>query len=145
MLERIKKKVNSRGIFNISRIVPSGSGTEKTTILKFSDSDPYLELDFLAVFKNTIKQCKEQILLQHCEGCITIVNPPVEFEPLRQLYNREDEFSAETTKERHVISDLFLNEINQCLTSSCECLSIQCDKDRIGNYTIFIPTVVHRE
>ena len=32
MLERIRTRVNSRGIFNINRIVPSGSAAEQTSI-----------------------------------------------------------------------------------------------------------------
>ena len=35
-------------------------------------------------------------------------------------------------KEKRKISDLFLSEINYCLTSPCDCLSLQCDKDVIG-------------
>ena len=135
MLEKIRTKVNSRGIFNIDRIVPGGSMNEKTAIWKFYMGDNYLEFDFLAVLKNAVKQSENQISRQFCQGCITIPKPPVELERLGQHYNR-DEFSAESLKNKDVISNLFLIEINHCLTSSCDCLSLQCDKDDIGHYKI---------
>ena len=134
MMERIRTRVNRRGILNIDRIVPSGSAVEKTSLWKFSDENHYLEFDFLSILKNTIKQCEDQPSRQHCQGCITKVNPLVGLESLRLYYYREGKFSAETLKERRVISDLFFIEINHCLTSSCDCLSIQCDTDRCGDY-----------
>ena len=136
MLERIRTRVNRRGIFNIARIVPNGSAAEKTSVWKFDIGDHYLEFDFLAILKNGIKQCEDQTSLQDCQGCIKIVNPPMELKRLRQYYNKNGEFSGYNLKYKDVISDLFLNEINHCLTLSCDCLSIQCDKDQVGNYTI---------
>ena len=133
MLERIRTRVNSRGIFNIDHIVPSGSAAEQTSLWKFMDRNHYLEFDFLAVLKNTIKQYEKQIHLQDCQGCITIVKPHVELERVSQYHNK-DLFSAENLKDRDLINPLFLNEINRCLTTSCDCLSIQCDKDRFGLY-----------
>ena len=69
----------------------------------------------------------------------------MELEQLRQYYNREYEFIAEILDVMRLTmtSDLFLNEINHRLTSSCDCLSMQCDKDRSGNYKIsFRPSSV---
>ena len=61
MLERIRTRVNRRGIFNIDRIVPSGSGAEQTSLWKFRNWDHYyLEYDFLSVLKNTIKQYEKK-------------------------------------------------------------------------------------
>ena len=37
-----------------------------------------------------------------------------------------------------MISDLFLNKINYCLTSSCDCLSLQYDKNQDGFYNILL-------
>ena len=147
MLERIRTRVNRRGIFNIARIVPVGSGAEKTSLWKYCvHDDPtikYLEFDYLGVLKDSIEQCENQTSRQHCNGCIAIVKPPMEYERLRLYYNR-DEFSAYTLKNKKVISNLFLNEINYCLTSSCDCLSIQCDKDSLGRYKISLrPSVEH--
>ena len=135
MLERIRTRVNSRGIFNIDRIVPSGSITEKLAIWKFNEGNHYLEFDFLAVLKNVIKQSENHISLQFCQGCIRLVTPLVESERLRQYYNRQYsnngyEFIAKNLNSKDVISDLFLNEINCCLTSSCDCLCLRCDKDQ---------------
>ena len=49
---------------------------------------------------------------------------------MRQCYNRE------LLKEKALISKLFLNEINYCLTSSCDYLTFQCEKDEDGIYEI---------
>ena len=45
MLERIKARVDNRGIFQIARIVPGGSLAEKTILWKYSSrfSLPYNE------------------------------------------------------------------------------------------------------
>ena len=98
MLERIRTRVNRRGIFNSDIIVPSGSAVEKTSIWKFIYGIRYLEFDFLAFLNNSIKQCEKQTSRQLCQGFITIVNPPVGLWPLRQYYNRKGAFSAETLK-----------------------------------------------
>ena len=136
MLERIRTRVNRAGIFNISRIVPSGSAVEKTSLWKFRNGNHYLEFDFLALLNNSIKECEKQTSQKHCQGCIEIVNPPLELKRIRQYYSRECEFSAETLKMRRVISNLFLIEINCCLTSSCYCLSLQCVTEDGGYYKI---------
>ena len=43
MLERLKSRVNERGIFTLS----SGSMNEKTSLWKYYEADPYLEFDYL--------------------------------------------------------------------------------------------------
>ena len=130
MLEKIRTRVNSRGIFKIDRIVPSGSMSEKSSLWK-GRRDHYLELDFLAVLINSIKECEMKRSVLSCEGCIAIDKPPVEYEILRQYYNI-DEFTAESLKNRLVINILFMNEINRCLTSSCDCLSLKCNNKNSG-------------
>ena len=147
MLDRIRTRVNSRGIFDIARIVPSGSAVEKTSIWKFHNRNQYLEFDFLAILKNTINnQCEDQIPTNDCQGCITTVKPLVELERMRQYYNKWDDFSAKKLLNKHVICDLFLTEINHCLTSSCDCLSLQCDKDTVGFSKIsFQPSAVEHK
>ena len=135
MLERIMTRVNKRGIFNIARIVSSGSMAEGTAIWKVGyDLDKYLEFDFLARLTNSYKQFDDPSALSNCQGCISILNPPVILKRIRRWYNREDEFNAETLTNKDVISDLFLNEINYCLTLSCDCLSLQSNKDEHGYY-----------
>ena len=125
MLERIQTRVNSRGIFYIVRILPSGSMTEKTSLWKHDYfGKQYIEFDFLALLEKAIKQCEDQTARNNCQGCITMLNPPVNLKRLRQCYNKDDVFNAETIKNKRMISKLFLNEINYCLTLSCDCLSL---------------------
>ena len=56
MLERIRNRVNSRGIFNIAGVVPAGSMCEQTSLWKFNYGG-YIEFDFLA---QLIQQCTVQ-------------------------------------------------------------------------------------
>ena len=139
MLERIRMRVNRRGIFDIDRIVPSGSMAEQTSLWKYKDRNHmhHLEFDFLSVLKNAIKQCENKSSRKHCQGCITLVKPPVKLERLKQYHNK-DELCAENLKEKDVISDLFLQEINYSLTSSCACLSLQCYISQDGFYKILL-------
>ena len=150
MLERIRTRVNRRGIFNISGVMPAGSMREQTSLWKFHYTleGAYIEFDFLpqlnnlthqctkqtaeiectvlAQLNNLIHQCTKQTAKNECKGCIKIVKPPVNLERVRQCYSdREDEFNANSLEKRKVISDLFLNEINYCLTTACNCLTFQ--------------------
>ena len=173
MLERIRTRVNRRGIFNIASVVPSGSMCERTSLWKFDvldhvlddddddddDEQYYIEFDFLAPLNNLIHQCTKQtaeiectVLAQlnnlihqctkqtaeiECKGCIKIVKPPANLKRVRQCYSdREDEFNAHFLKYKTRISDLFLNEINYCLTSTCNCLSFQCRGRNYEGYEI---------
>ena len=148
MLERIKTRVNSRGIFKIVRIVRAGSMEEKTSLWKFGVSHNHLEFDFLSALENDVKHCIDQTA--NCPGCIKIVKTPVDKERLRQSYDGDDIlnvalrmtypydnvniFSEGALEAKNVISDLFIKEINYCLTSSCDCLTFQCNVDKYGGY-----------
>ena len=151
MLERIRTRVNSRGIFKIARVLRGGSMAEKTSLWKFKKSQHYLEFDFLAALENTVKHCLDQTA--NCGGCIKIVKTPVDKERLRQYYDgdhilneglreryrRDGIFSEGALESQDVISDLFINEINYCLTSSCDCLTFQwreCHKTVFTCYEI---------
>ena len=150
MLERIKTRVNSRGIFKIARLVRGGSMAEQTSLWKIKKylRYKYLEFDFLAALENAVKHCIDQTA--NCPGCITIVKTPVDKERLRQCYDRDDIlnaglkksyqsgdiFSAGALTDQYVISDLFIKELNHCLISSCDCLTFQCNEDKNGYYKI---------
>ena len=147
MLERIRTRVNRRGIFNIASVVPAGSMCEQTSLWKFDvqtfdvlndddDRQYYIEFDFLAPLNNLTHQCTKQTAEIECKGCIKIVKPPVNLERVRQCYSdRQNEFNTNSLEDKRVISDLFLNEINYCLTTACNCLSFQCRK-RLSQYLI---------
>ena len=146
MLERIRTRVNSRGIFNIASVVPAGSMRERTSLWKFDDDDDdddeqyYIEFDFLA----QIHQCTKQTAEIECKGCLKIVKPPVDLQRVRQYYS--DEFNEESLEDKEVISDLFLNEINYCLTSACNCLTFHSKKDDYGDYLISLrPSSEHHK
>ena len=136
MLERIQSRVNRRGIFNITSVVGTGSMADHTSLWKCNIhrlNEQYLEFDFLAKLENTIIQCINQSAEHDCRGCIKLVKPPVELERLRQYYKIDDE-NGKSFRDIRKTSNLFLNEINLCLTSSCDCLSFQGNK--IGFYSI---------
>ena len=165
MLERIKTRVNSRGIFKIARIVRSGSMREKTSLWKIKDSHHHLEFDFLAALEDTVKRCIDQTA--NCRGCMKIVDTPVDKERLRQCYgiggydigydiggdilnaglwesyHRGGIVNAGALESQDVINALFIKEINCCLTSSCDCLTFQCNEDEYECYEIsFQPSSV---
>ena len=66
MLERVKRKVNERGVFSITRNEPCGSMEEKTALWKYDwrTRQPFIEFDFLAVLQASAdikftKRCQE--------------------------------------------------------------------------------------
>ena len=130
MFERIRSRVNERGIFKIARTLSSGSMNEKTSLWKYYEGDPYLEFDNLAVLENTIQKREDR---NNCEACVELAYAPVAFEKLKQ-FNIDCKSNAETI-EKHMINVLFLNEINYCLTSSSDCLKISIE----DNETVVIP------
>ena len=158
MLERIKTRVNSRCIFKIARIVRGGSMAEKTSLWKIEDSHHHLEFDFLAALENTVKHCLDQTA--NCPGCIKIVKTPMDKERLRQCYDGDDIlnielrnsygkggiFSEGAIESKGLINDLFIKELNHCLTSSCDCLTYQCNENRYSlNGILLRPSSVEHE
>ena len=164
MLERIKIRINSRGVFKIARLVRGGSMAEQTSLWKIRSrlsekSHNYLEFDFLAALEDTVKHCINQTA--NCPGCIKIVKTPVDKERLRQCYDgdyilniglgnsygRGDIFSEGALESKSVISDIFIKELNHCLTSSCDCLTYQCNENRYGWYEISLrpSSVEHKD
>ena len=133
MLERIRTRVNKRGIFNIDRIVPTGSMADKTAIWKYDDyeKESFLEFDNLAVLKESVRQCEDHGDYQRCPGCIRISKLPLnlnrmpipkhEFDPLTAGWNLI--YNAIDLDTKGKINDIFLYEINKCLASSCGCLT----------------------
>ena len=113
MLERIRMRVNERGVFKIGRTLSSGSMHEKTSLWKYFEGCPYLEFDYLAVLENVLEQYEN-----NCKACVKLVNAPVDLQRLKKYYNREDNVNA-----KRLVNNIFLNEINSCLSSSCDCLS----------------------
>ena len=138
MLERIRERVNNRGVFNISHIVPTGSMAEKTAIWKYNyyQRKPSLEFDNLAVLKESVRQCEYYRDHQRCLGCISISNPPVELTLLPQSQLdliRKRCIVIKPTKDqisKHTINEIFLYEINNCLASSCACLTLHCERNK---------------
>ena len=120
MLERLKSRVNERGIFKIARTLSSGSMNEKTSLWKYYEGDPYLEFDYLAVLENAIKQHEDQ---NKCRACVKLTNIPVDLQQLRKYYDNET-LNANKLENKRAINELFLNEINKSLSSLCECLSL---------------------
>ena len=143
MLERIRERVNNRGVFNIDHIVPTGSMAERTAIWKYDDyeRETYLEFDNFAVFKESVRQCEDQSIYQRCPGCIRISNPPVEFtrmakQDLNRITERWDQiqlfpkFFSDDFRNETIVNDIFIYEVNNGLTSSCDCLSLRCERTR---------------
>ena len=130
MVERIVTRVNERGRFKISRIVPCGSMAEQTAVLKFHyKNEMYTEFDFLANLDyspNII--CRDH----HCGQCVEVSEFPVSVGAMSKLQEYEDKFLRQCDELGHLgtagrCDHLFWREVNTCLGSACKCFSVQYD------------------
>ena len=130
MLERVVARMNERGVFSVARIQPTGSMVDKTAIWKYDEKreEHFIEFDFLAVLENSVGYHSIVEEEHSCPGCIDLVNAPVKLKRLRQCYIGYRQYTAETLKYKEVISELFLNEINWCLSLLCDCLIVTFHK-----------------
>ena len=120
MLERVVTRVNERGMFKISQIVPCGSMTERTTVLKFDyEKEMYTEFDFLA----NLEYSPNIICRDHgCGQCVKVSELPVPVGAKSKLQEYDDALLSAGT--RHC-DHLFWREVNTCLGSDCQCFSVQ--------------------
>ena len=122
MLERIKTRINERGVFSISRILPSGSMAEKTSMWKFDGwptEQPFIEFDFIAVLQATCD------IKPDCEECFCVNTLPARLKQLEKYY--PDLYSLYLKSERlrkDILKECFIRETNDCI-ASCECLHVE--------------------
>ena len=121
MLEKIVTRVNKRGRFKISRIVPCGSMAEQTAVLKFNyKKEMYTEFDFLA----NLAYSPNILCRDHgCGQCVKVCELPVPVGAISKLQEYDDRFECRGTVSRSC--HLFWREINTCLGSACQCFSVQ--------------------
>ena len=96
MLDRVVTRVNARGMFKISRIVPCGSMVERTTVLKFKKyNEMYTEFDFLA----NLDYSPNIICLDHgCGQCVKVSELPVPVGAMSKLQEYGDRFWSAGTR-----------------------------------------------
>ena len=137
MLERVVERVNKRGLFKISRIVPAGSMEEKTAMWKYSihTGEIYTEFDYLGVLDcprdiiNTefdylgVLDCPRDIIHRYrkCRRCVRLREMPVKRNALHEYKNFP---KRGYNNDRKRFDHLFWREINTCLGSDCDCFSI---------------------
>ena len=121
VLERVVTRVNERGMFKISRIVPCGSMAEQTAVLKFDyEKEMYTEFDFLA----NLEYSPNIICRYHdCKQCVKVSELPVPVGAMSKLQEYGDKLLSAGTAER--CDHVFWREINTCLGSDCQCFSVQ--------------------
>ena len=146
MLERVVDRVNERCVFSIARIQPAGSMADKTSIWKYDclREEQFIKFDFLAVLENSVENCcsaaeKNECHEQHrCPGCIKLVKVFVKLKRLRICYDRDNEYmyNAQTIEKIKVLIGLFVRELNRCLASSCDCLSVTFSDDEYNDLII---------
>ena len=126
MLERVVTRVNERGRFKISRIVPCGSMAEQTAVLKFDDyKEMYTEFDFLA----NLDYSPNIICRDHpCEQCVEVRELPVSVGAMSELQEFDNLISSHRGTARRC-EHLFWREVNTCLGSDCHCFSVQYDDE----------------
>ena len=123
VLEKVVTRVNKRGRFKISRIVPCGSMVERTTVLKFDYKiGMYTEFDFLANLDyspNII--CRDN----DCGQCVKVGELPVSDEAMSKMQEYDDNLLSRGLTAR--CDHLFRREVNTRLGSDCQCFSVQYD------------------
>ena len=119
-------RVNKRGIFRVARIEPGGSMVEKTVLWKYDDRmeeslDTFMEFDFLAVLENMIDDYKRKTNRDQrvCPWCELLFKNPLQ----RDRLNDDRPTESDMLKDKDKFMHFFRKEINQCLASSCDCLS----------------------
>ena len=134
MLERIVVKINERGLFNISMIVPCGSMAEKAALWKTdtkyniekSISEKYLEFDFLAVL---VKTDDIKLLMQDCKGCKNVHGSLLN-NTLLPKYGyiemlRNSMLNDADINKPEIICQMFQREVHASILSLCNCLAIR--------------------
>ena len=157
MLERIVTRVNERGMFKISRIVPCGSMVERTAVLKVNKyNEMYTEFDFLA----NLDYSPNIISRDHgCGQCVKVSELPVPVGAMSKLQEYDDKFWRAGTR---WCDHLFWREVNTCFGLDCQCFSVQykdyanypyysyklaaeCESDyRCGKCVVEMPTGILR-
>ena len=125
MLDRVVTRVNERGTFKISRILPCGSMVERTTVLKFDYKiEMYTEFDFLA----NLEYSPNIIGRDHgCGQCDKVSKLPVRVGAMSKLQEYDDWFLRNHLGTGYGCDHLFWREVNTCLGSDCQCFSVQYD------------------
>ena len=128
VLDRVVTRVNKRGMFKISCIVPCGSMVERTAVLKFKTyNEMYTEFDFLA----NLDYSPNIICRDHgCGQCVKVSELPVPVGAMSKLQEYDDEFLRHCDEIGQLgtasrSDHLFWREINTCLGSDCQCFSVQ--------------------
>ena len=129
MLEMVIQRISNRGVFSISHIQPCGSMVEKTSLWKLSKEtgEPATEFDFLAVLKEPF----EKVPNHSCLLCQPVKKLPVNLELLRKYYNKAEESLGDGVNVALKINHLFVQELNFCIASSCNCFSVQYELDDV--------------
>ena len=112
MLERVVERVNKRGLFKISRIVPAGSMVEQTAVWKYRRGEVHTEFDYLGVL-----DCPRDSIHrdQECGQCVRLWEVPAKRNALHE-YN----FLKGYITDRERFDHIFWREINTSLGSDCE-------------------------
>ena len=119
VLDRVRDKMNERGLFKVTRMEPGGSMAEHTSLWKRNEPWKwnkevldYIEFDFLAVLELP-SNCG---ISPGCQGCMVVKNMPWN----KDLLGHEDKtFETETAQ----FDRLFKREISISFAESCSCLS----------------------
>ena len=136
MMERIKTRINERGVFHISRLEPCGSMAEKTAMWKARlKKQTYIEFDFLAVLQATCD------LKPGCQECFYVNTPPMNLD-LFEKYNSSLYSSHIKTRlyRNYKLGACFTRETINCL-ASCGCQDVEYpDQDYWEQYTFKPPS-----
>lgn len=114
MLQRAKQRVNECTSFQIVRIEPCGSMTEKTSAWKydFQRKETYTEFDFIAVLGNSLT------ISNGCETCVRVEGFSVEKTIERETSDKSDQYT-----DTYSLDNAFKDILRSELIFSFPCLS----------------------
>ena len=123
MLKTVAKRVNDRGVFNVSKIQPCGSMAEQTSLWKMCKKigEPAIEFDFLAVLNEPLVQVPNH----SCLLCQPVNKLPVNMEFVRKYYNKSVESLGDGINIALKFNNLFIQELCTCMVSACSCFSVR--------------------
>ena len=138
MLRRVVERVNARGRFKISRILPCGSMSEQTALWKYvsKSGEIYTEYDFLAILDH------EPFILNHDQGCPGLCSRVSELlvseEALMTMFDEKEILELERYSNRGQCGLLLWRELIMCLGLDCSCISCKLVDDIPGiHYATF--------
>ena len=126
MLARIAGRVNKRRRFTIAGIRACGSMAEQSSVWKYGEQtgERYTEFDFLAELEFSMLII-DSVACDLSQCAAVSVRPPLPNGDMGTLLKEYNISRLDNDSDRSLCDKLFWREINICLGSACQCLSVE--------------------